>query len=237
MCNERRWSSVSNSFDKICEYSDGISDLKLMKCDEPSNNDFRQEYNDVFINATVDLSDDGGERDLHINKSRRRSGEQWRMNVSTSSRKLDATDESDNICLLTPEEKTVSEDYDTFLPNGDIVSSSSDHCEDYVRISKSEYEDIKNRVSAIETRISQEFGCIYNEKNDITAHSLNSIQTAYEKTLEEASIENTLTSDYLAKRLSKELKIRRSGEHKIIRSPSARKIGSLRRRSQEKLTR
>ncbi|XP_071633213.1 uncharacterized protein [Temnothorax longispinosus] len=240
LCNERRWSSVSNSFDahKICECSDGIPELRLTKYDEPSNNDFRQEYNDVFINATVDLSDDGGGRDLLINKCRRRSGEQWHMNVSTSSRKLDATDESDNICLLTPEEKmTDSEEFDTFLPSSDIISSSSDHCEeDYVRIPKSEYEDIKNRVSAIESRISQEFGCIYNEKNDITTHSLNNVQTAYEKTLEEASIENTLTNDYLAKRLSKELKIRRSGEHKIIRSPSARKIGSLRRRSQEKVT-
>lgn len=237
-CNERRWSSVSNSFDthKICEYDNRISDTRSKKYDEPSNNDFRQECNDVFINATVDLSDDGGEQDLLIKKSRK-NGEQWHMNVSTSSRKLDATDESDNICLLTPEEKTDSEEF-TFFPSGDIISSSSDHCEeDYVRIRKSEYEDIKNRVSAIESRISQEFGCIYNEKDDITTHSLNNIQTAYEKTLEEASIENTLTSDYLAKRLSKELKIRRSGEHKIIRSPSARKIGSLRRRSQEKAAR
>lgn len=240
MCNERRWSSVSNSFDtdKICEFSEEISNLRLMKYDKPSNNDFRQEFNDVFINATVDLSDDGGEQVLLVNESRRRSDEQWRLNVSTSSRKLDATDESDNICLLTPEEKTDSEEFDTFLPSSDVISLSSDHCEeDYVRIRKSEYEDIKNRVSAIESRISQEFGCIYNEKNDITTHSLNKIQTAYEKTLEEASIENTLTSDYLAKRLSKELKIRRSGEHKIIRSPSARKIGSLRRRSQEKIAR
>lgn len=238
LCNERRWSSVNNSFDahKICEYNNRISDLKLKKYDEPTNNDFLQEYNDVFINATVDLSDDGVEQDLLVNKSR--SDEQWHMNASTSSKKLDATDESDNICLLTSEEKTDFEEFDTFLPSGDIISSSSDHCEeDYVRISKSEYEDIKNRVSAIESRISQEFGCIYNEENDITTHSLNNIQTAYEKTLEEASIENTLTSDYLAKRLSKELKIRRSAEHKIIRSPSARKIGSLRRRSQEKITR
>ncbi|XP_018403429.1 PREDICTED: uncharacterized protein LOC108780280 [Cyphomyrmex costatus] len=234
MCNERRWSSISNSFDthKICEY-DRMSDIKLKKYSESSNNDFHQECNDVFINATVDLSDNGGEQNLLINESHR-NGEQWHMNVSTSSRKLDATDESDNICLLTPEEKTDSEEF-AFFPNSDIISSSSDHCEeDYVRIPKSEYEDIKNRVSAIESRISQEFGCIYNEKDNIITHSLNNIQTAYEKTLEEANIENTLTSDYLAKRLSKELKIRRSGEHKIIRSPSARKIGSLRRRSQEK---
>lgn len=237
MCDERRWSSVSNSFDahKIHEYNDEMPDLKLMKYNESSNNDCRQEYNDVFVNATVDLSDNG-EQDLLMNKSRR-SDEQWRMNVSTSSKKLNATDVSGNISSLTPEEKTDSEEFDTFLPSGDIVSSSSDHCEeDYVRIPKSEYEDIKNRVCAIESRISQEFGCIYNEKNDLTTHSLNNIQTAYEKTLEEASIENSRTSDYLAKRLSKELKIRRSAEHKIIRSPSARKIGSIRRRSQEKIT-
>lgn len=53
--------------------------------------------------------------------------------------------------------------------------------------------------------------------------------------MEEASIGTTVSTDYLAKKLGKELKIRRSEEHKIIRSPSARKIGSLRRRSQERM--
>lgn len=186
----------------------------------------------MFIDATVDLSNDDGEQNLLINESHCKRDEQW--NISRNSRKLDATDESDNICLM-PEEKTDSEEFNTLL-NADMVSLSSDHCEeDYVRISKKEYEEIKNRVSAIESRISQEFGCIYNEENNMA--TVNKVQTAYEKTLEEASIENTLTSDYLAKKLSKELKIRRSREHKIIRSPSARKIGSLRRRSQEKITR
>lgn len=206
-----------------------------MKCDKSLNNDFQQEYNDIFNDATVDLSEDGGEQDLLMDKSHSRNGDQWRASVSTSSKKFD---ESDNICLLTSEERTDSEEFDVFHTNVDTVSSLSDNCEeDYVKIPKSEYEDIKNRVSAIETRISQEFKCIYNDENDITTHSVNNVQTAYEKTLEEANIENTLTSDYLAKKLSKELKIRRSGEHKIIRSPSARKIGSLRRRSQEKITR
>ncbi|EFN70050.1 Rho GTPase-activating protein 11A [Camponotus floridanus] len=192
-----------------------------------------QEYDDIFIDATVDLSDDDGDQNLLINKNHCKNDEQWHMNISTNSRKLNATDESD-ICLI-PEEKTDSEEFNTF-PNADTISLSSDNCEeDYVKISKKEYEEIKNRVSAIESRISQEFGCIYNEENNMTAHSVNKVQTAYEKTLEEASIENTLTSDYLAKKLSKELKIRRSREHKIIRSPSARKIGSLRRRSQEKV--
>lgn len=236
--NERRWSSVSNSFDRyrIRKYNDKIIHLRSIKYDEPLNNDFQQEYDDIFIDATVDLSDDDGDQNLLISKNHCQNDEQWHMNVSTNSRKLNATDESDNICLI-PEEKTDSEEFNNF-PNADTLSLSSDNCEeDYVKISKKEYEEIKNRVSAIESRISQEFGCIYNEENNMTAHSVNKVQTAYEKTLEEASIENTLTSDYLAKKLSKELKIRRSREHKIIRSPSARKIGSLRRRSQEKVAR
>ncbi|XP_050445910.1 uncharacterized protein LOC126848772 isoform X1 [Cataglyphis hispanica] len=232
-CSERRWSSVSNSFIyKMRKYNDKITHLRSMKYDELLNNDFQQEYDDIFINATVDLSDND-EQNLLINESHCKNEEQWHM--STNSRKLDATDESNNICLM-PEEKTDLEEFNALL-NADTISLSSDHCEeDYVRISKREYEEIKNRVSAIESRISQEFGCIYNEENNMTTHSVNKVQTAYEKTLEEASIENTLTSDYLAKKLSKELKIRRSREHKIIRSPSARKIGSLRRRSQEKVT-
>ncbi|XP_043274040.1 uncharacterized protein [Venturia canescens] len=107
--------------------------------------------------------------------------------------------------------------------------------EEYVRIPKSEYEEIKSRVSAIESRISQEFGCIANVSAETeTGSSVSKVQNEYEKTLGEASIESTITADNLAKRLSKELKIRRSSEHKIIRSPSARKIGILRRRSQEK---
>lgn len=237
-CCERRWSSVSSSshthkiHNKCCN---GISRLRLVKYNERLNNDFQQEYEDVLTDATVDLSDDGGEHNL-LDKNHR-NNQHWNMNVSANSRKLNATDESDNICLLTPD-KTDSDEFDISLSNNEPASLSSDHGEeDYVKIPKSEYEDIKNRVSAIETRISQEFGCIYNEDNDITTHSVNKVQTAYEKTLEEANIENTLSSDYLAKRLSKELKIRRSGEHKIIRSPSARKIGTLRRRSQEKITR
>ncbi|XP_011343869.1 uncharacterized protein LOC105283103 isoform X2 [Ooceraea biroi] len=242
LCNERRWSSVSNSFDarKIRKCSDGILHFGSMKYESPNNN-FQQEFEDVFTDATVDLSDDGGEwEDLLVKvKNHRRSGEPWhKINASTNSRKLNGADESDNVCLLMPEEKkTDFEEFNASLPHVDGVSlSSEDQCEeDYVRIPKSEYEDIKNRVSAIESRISQEFKSIYDEKNDITTHLVNKVQTAYEKTLEEASIESTLTSDYLAKKLSKELKIRRSAEQKIIRSPSARKIGILRRRSQEKV--
>lgn len=112
-----------------------------------------------------------------------------------------------------------------------------------VQITKSEYEEIKERVSAIETRISKEFIKI---QSSIMNDSLDSVNIAshlngpervlkkFERTLEETEMMNaTPTTEHLARRLSRDLKIRRSAEHKIIRSPSARKIGNIRRRSQE----
>lgn len=106
---------------------------------------------------------------------------------------------------------------------------------DYVRIPKSEYEAIKNRVSAIENRLSQEFNAITVMDTNIDG-TAQQVQTAYEKTLEEAAMFSSPGSDQLARRLSKELKIRHSEEHKIIRSPSARKIGVIRRRSRDNMT-
>ncbi|VEN39770.1 unnamed protein product [Callosobruchus maculatus] len=103
---------------------------------------------------------------------------------------------------------------------------------DYVRVSKTEYEDIKNRVSEIEKRLSKELETaskstiIHNKVNII-----NDIQTAYEKTLNEMQ-DFSPGTDQLARRLSKELRIRTS-DQKPIRSPSARKIGNIRRRSKE----
>ncbi|XP_055616425.1 uncharacterized protein LOC129762303 isoform X2 [Toxorhynchites rutilus septentrionalis] len=110
--------------------------------------------------------------------------------------------------------------------------------QEYMRITKSEYEAIKERVSAIETRISQEFGHIIGSIESDTGDSMDnvvSVENKYQQTLVhtepiEASCSST---DQLAKRLSRELKIRRSAEHKPMRSPSARKIGSIRRRSKE----
>ncbi|KOB71118.1 putative Rho GTPase activating protein 11A isoform 2 isoform 1 [Operophtera brumata] len=100
---------------------------------------------------------------------------------------------------------------------------------DYVRISKQEYEEIKSRVSAIENRLSREF-------TDANIQPLQQVQNVYEQTLEDVAMYNCPNSDHLARRLSKELKIRPTTEAKIIRSPSARKIGSIRRRSKENLT-
>lgn len=115
-------------------------------------------------------------------------------------------------------ESTTAIDLPKVPPKHDVSS-------DFVRIPKSEYEEIKSRVSAIEDRITLEL-------NSVQVSTLN-VQSAYEKTLEEAGVLNSPTTDQLARRLSKELKIRRNSEQKIIRSPSARKIGSIRRRSQE----
>jgi hypothetical protein len=59
------------------------------------------------------------------------------------------------------------------------------------------------------------------------------VQTAYERTLVESEKLGDASADHLARRLSRELRIRRSLENKVIRSPSARKIGTIRRRSKE----
>ncbi|CAH0551092.1 unnamed protein product [Brassicogethes aeneus] len=111
----------------------------------------------------------------------------------------------------------------------------------YMRVSKVEYEEIKNRVSKIERRISFELdhvGFQHRNINSIDNKKIEAVKniekviTAYEHTLEQNEPMSP-TTDHLARRLSKELKIRRSSQEKIIRSPSARKIGSLRRRSKE----
>ncbi|XP_072929788.1 uncharacterized protein [Epargyreus clarus] len=102
---------------------------------------------------------------------------------------------------------------------------------EYVRISKQEYEEIKSRVSAIENRLSREFTDVIPR-----VQPLQQVQNVYEQTLEEVAMLNCPNSEHLARRLSKELKIRPKEEAKIIRSPSARKIGSIRRRSKENIT-
>lgn len=68
-----------------------------------------------------------------------------------------------------------------------------------------------------------------------TVKTIANVQDEYQRALEETDQLNRSTggTDELAKRLGRDLKIRRSAEHKIIRSPSARKIGSIRRRSRD----
>lgn len=131
----------------------------------------------------------------------------------------------------------------------DLHSTSSEYekmslsdDEDFVKVPRSEYEAIKDRVAAIETCISEEFH--KNEKllNDSFVEPVVrpesgpvAVDDKYHATLKETHPINEVatTTDQLAKRLSRELKIRRSTEHQVIRSPSARKIGTMRRRSRE----
>ncbi|XP_058813982.1 uncharacterized protein LOC131677908 [Topomyia yanbarensis] len=133
--------------------------------------------------------------------------------------------------------KTLFADDD--VGNDDVNTKVDDIDEqEFLRIPKSEYEAIKERVSAIETRISQEFGMIISNvetSGSDAIDTINRVADKYQEILEhtepiEASCSST---DQLAKRLSRELKIRRSAEQKVMRSPSARKIGSIRRRSRE----
>lgn len=110
--------------------------------------------------------------------------------------------------------------------------------DDFVRVPKMEYEAIKERVSAIECRISQEFGKVQSEMllsentDSNNGTNLENVRTKYERTLEGTELMNSSATDTLVMKMGKELKIR-SAENKIIRSPSARKIGTMRRRSRE----
>ncbi|XP_056639254.1 uncharacterized protein LOC130446807 [Diorhabda sublineata] len=106
----------------------------------------------------------------------------------------------------------------------DSLNSSQ---ENYVRVPKVEYEAIKNRVSAIEKRLSLELESAAKRESNV----IQDIQTKYEKTLGNSEPLSPGT-DQLAKRLSRELRIRNC-DQKMIRSPSARKIGNIRRRSRE----
>ncbi|KOX70393.1 Rho GTPase-activating protein 11A [Melipona quadrifasciata] len=231
---ERRWSSVCGSCDSqrtYRAYSDGSSHLKLILKDSEVSNELK-EYNNMFGDVDVNLSDDNDEQVL-LTKNDIKSSE-WHTQLNSSSR--DDLDNCNEICAFPLKRRLTVNNFETY--SHVQVTSVDNQSEEYVTIPKSEYEEIKNRVSLIESRLSQELKCVNNEKNeenDLLVHSVKKVQTAYEKTLEESSIGTTVSTDYLAKKLGKELKIRRSEEHKIIRSPSARKIGSLRRKSQERM--
>ncbi|KAL1501514.1 hypothetical protein ABEB36_006821 [Hypothenemus hampei] len=123
------------------------------------------------------------------------------------------------------------------------ISNAAQKEPDYVRVPKMEYEDFKNRVSAIERRIYLELDNVQthmsNDNKLDTSPEMNNVienvQTAYEKTLMESALSLSTSTDQLAKRFTRDLRIRRrSVECPIIRSPSARKIGSIRRRSTER---
>lgn len=117
-----------------------------------------------------------------------------------------------------------------------------DHCMDahYVKISKSEYEAFKDRLISIETKISHEFNLTkldsvkaeLGQDDSLLMNGPEKVQNKYNQTLHEVGKLEELDgkAEQLARRMSRDLKIRPSIEHGILRSPSARKIGSLRRK-------
>lgn len=216
---ERRWSMTSGSSSKTSlkkrrSQNRSATSLAVSPSIKRSKDLYSRHtddcYDRVFMDADINLSDENVNLD---STQRRRKSAHHRPLV-------DNLEQS----IFHPE-----------ISHEDL-SGQAKSSEEYVKIPKREYEAIKNRVSAIESRISQEFSSIidHNTPKKLAIDAASEVQGEYEKTLGEASLESIVSADYLARRLSKELKIRRSAEHKVIRSPSARRISTLRRRSQEK---
>lgn len=108
---------------------------------------------------------------------------------------------------------------------------------DYVRVSKSEYEAFKSRLNTIETKLHAEFqavklNAIKKEMGKSKGKMIENVENKFHETLQEVEKleDSDRKTDILAKRLSRELKIRPGIENPVMRSPSARKIGSLRRK-------
>lgn len=121
--------------------------------------------------------------------------------------------------------------------------------EAYVKISKVEYDAFTKRLNSIETKISHEFNLTkldavkaeMGENDSMLLNGPEKVQNKFNQTMHEVEKleDSERNTEHLAKRLSRDLKIRPSIDHGVMRSPSARKIGSLRRRrdSTSQLTR
>lgn len=168
---ERRWSSVCGSCDSqktYRAYSDGSSHLKLILKDSEVSNELK-EYNNMFGDVDVNLSDDNDEQVL-LTKNDIKSSE-WHAQLNSSSR--DDLDNYNEICAFPLKRRLTVNNFETY--SHVQVTSVDNQSEEYVTIPKSEYEEIKNRVSVIESRLSQELKCINNEKNeenDLLIHSV-----------------------------------------------------------------
>lgn len=120
------------------------------------------------------------------------------------------------------------------------TDDDSDDDSDCIKMSKIEYKEIKERVAAIENHISNEFGTIRQSvlktsPNSVDMSVAERVQTQYERVVVETEALSSPATEQLAQRLSRGLNIRRSVDQCVIRSPSARKIGTIRRRSQDKV--
>ncbi|XP_051153290.1 rho GTPase-activating protein 11A-like isoform X3 [Leptopilina boulardi] len=245
LTRRRSWSITGRP---ILSSSSSSSELKKKRRSDCSTNrslsretkipklNSEKEYDEIFMDANINLSDISGEP---ASRDKCKSTRIIATRSSTSDIPNKISKDNNSILYSTNTSDYVSHNESSSINDSlttDDLEKNTNKNEEYVKVPKSEYLDIKKRVSAIETQISQEFGTFAKESinNLRRRNSVDTVQSEYEKTLEQSNIGNTMNADQLAKRLGKELKIRRSSEHKIIRSPSARKIGVLRRRSQEK---
>lgn len=107
----------------------------------------------------------------------------------------------------------------------------------------SEYEAFNDRLISIETKISHEFNLTkldavkaeMGQDDSILMNGPEKVQNKYHQTLHEVGKLEELErkTEQLARKLYRDLKIRPSIDHGIVRSPSARKIGNLRQRKRD----
>lgn len=120
-------------------------------------------------------------------------------------------------------------------PNDDLDNDNGT-----MKSAQIKYEEIMKRVATIENHVTNEFGTFLNsELRNLHTNKSRAelIQKQYELTVVKTEPLTSPATEQLAQRLSPSLNIRRSKEQHVIRSPSARKIGTTRQRSQDKISR
>lgn len=177
-------------------------------------------------------------------------------NIANSTEELDAQSDDDlnktsknknvhdstfSSCKKRRQTITISDPLPTLdkSENDILKSENNPSSSDFVKIPKSEYEAFKERLTSIESKISKEFHLtkLENIKSETSQRKSQQFEEKLKETLNEVipmEIDERNT-DFLAKRMSRGLNIRKSIE--LHRSPSARKIGSLKRRRNVSLSR
>lgn len=160
--------------------------------------------------------------------------------MSTTRPSLPCIDRNEDINRSFSNEIIVQPQFDE-LSRSNIQNES--HMSNYIKLPVENYIEIEERVISLEKQISEEFKCLSNYgsiclgNDSIDTSGPERVQNKFEQTLEniETLNENSL-SGQLANHLKQELRIRNKNDPVILRSPSARKIGTIRRRSRELIT-
>ena len=110
-------------------------------------------------------------------------------------------------------------------------------CSDPLNSLEEQYMTIKSAVKDMEIDMGFDESSPFrdNVESVVTLNHNEIIQSAYDRIQKESNGLGMSPSEHLSRRLDKELKIRRrrSGEGRVCRSPSERRIGTIRRRSKE----